>query len=69
MKIVIEINEVRPGHLRTTISGVGITSPLEGQMIDHVAACLDTAFKSFPQIAGGTVGGRMKTKSFNVPKG
>ena len=69
MKIIIEINEVRPGELRTTVDGVGVTSPLENKMADHVGACLDSALKSFALVHGGVAGGRMESKTFKMPKG
>ena len=69
MKIIIEINEVRPGELRTTINGLGVASPLENKMVDHVCGALDGVIKSFAAVQGGAVQGRMETKTFKMPKG
>ena len=69
MKIIIEINEVRPGEVRTTVDGVGVASPLENKMVDHVCGVLDGAIKSFATVQGGAASGRMETKTFKMPRG
>ena len=69
MKIIIQIKEIRPGVVNATVDGVGVASPLEKQMTDHVAAAIDAAMKTFPVRAGGSMVGRMESKDFRMGKG
>lgn len=66
MKIIVEIKEVRPGRVVTTIEGLGIATPLENKMVDHVAKTLDAALKSLPN---GVSNGRLASKTSPVGNG
>lgn len=66
MKIIIEIKEVRPGQVVTTIEGVGVATPLENKMVDHVTAALDVALKNTPN---GTASGRLESRATPLANG